>query len=82
MAATNATSTLLPTTTTTTTTTAGLTGALIPFGGSALVGYIIGFALKKIVIWVLIILGVLAGIIFIYNGCRKTVTFRMYDGIN
>jgi uncharacterized membrane protein (Fun14 family) len=33
--------------------------------GSALVGYIIGFALKKIVKWILIILCVLAGIIFI-----------------
>ena len=63
MAATNATSNILPTTITTTT--AGLTGALVPFGGSALMGYIIGFALKKIVKWVLIILGVLAGIIFI-----------------
>ena len=63
MAATNTTSNILPTTTTITT--AGLTGALIPIGGSTLVGYIIGFALKKIVKWVLIILGVFAGIIII-----------------
>jgi uncharacterized membrane protein (Fun14 family) len=40
------------------------TGGLIPFGGSALVGYIIGFALKKIIKWLLIGLSVLAGIIF------------------
>ena len=40
-------------------------GGLATFAGSALVGYIIGFALKKIVKWNLIILGVLAGIIFI-----------------
>ena len=40
-------------------------GGLIPFGGSMLVGYCIGFALKKILKWLLIGLGVLAGIIFI-----------------
>lgn len=62
MAATNATNTLP----TATTAVAGLaTGGLIPFGGSALVGYIIGFVLKKILKWLLIGLGVLAGIIFI-----------------
>jgi len=45
---------------------AGLaTGGLVPFGGSALIGYIIGFAFKKILKWLLIGLGVLAGIIFI-----------------
>ena len=60
MAATNST---LPTATTAVT---GLaTGGLIQFGGSALVGYVIGFALKKIIKWLLIDLGVLAGIIFI-----------------
>jgi uncharacterized membrane protein (Fun14 family) len=59
-AATNITSTLP-----TTATIGGLaSGGLIPFGGSALVGYIIGFALK-IIKWLLIGLGVLAGIIFI-----------------
>jgi len=51
------------------TTTAALTGlttgGLIPFGGSALVGYIIGFAIKKIIKWLLIGLGVLAGLIFL-----------------
>ena|SRR5215469_1096128 len=61
IAATNVT---LPTASTTAM--AGLaTGGLIPFGGSALVGYCIGFALKKIVQWILIGLGVLAGLIFL-----------------
>jgi|SRR5215469_16641390 len=40
------------------------TGGLIPFGGSLLCGYLIGFTLKKILRWVLIILGVIAGIVF------------------
>jgi uncharacterized membrane protein (Fun14 family) len=61
-AATNVTSTLP---TTAAATIGGLaSGGLIPFGGSALVGYIIGFALKKIIKWLSIGLGVLAGIIF------------------
>jgi uncharacterized membrane protein (Fun14 family) len=61
-AATNVTSTLP---TTAAATIGGLaSGGLIPFGGSALVGYIIGFALKKIIKWLLVALGVLAGIIF------------------
>jgi uncharacterized membrane protein (Fun14 family) len=60
-AATNVTSTLP-----TTATIGGLaSGGLIPFGGSALVDYIIGFALKKIIKWLLIGLAVLAGIILI-----------------
>ena len=62
-AATNITNNTLPTASTAM---AGLaTGGLIPFGGLALVGYIIGFALKKIIKWLLIGLGVLAGIILI-----------------
>src|SRR5215472_14473224 len=62
-AATNVTSTLP---TTAAATIGGLASdGLIPFGGSTLVGYIIGFALKKIIKWLLIGLGVLAGIIFI-----------------
>lgn len=63
--ATNATGTL-PTTTATTAAITGLaTVGLVPFGGSALVGYIIGFTLKKIIKWILIGLGVLAGLIFL-----------------
>src|SRR5215467_11885129 len=61
-AVTNATSTLL---TATMAVTGLATGGLIPFGGSAFIGYCIGFALKKIIKWLLIGLGVLAGIIFI-----------------
>ncbi len=38
---------------------------LVPFGGSALCGYAIGFALKKILKWILIALGFLAGMFFI-----------------
>jgi uncharacterized membrane protein (Fun14 family) len=36
-----------------------------PFAGSGLVGYAIGFALKKILKWILIIVGFLAGIFFL-----------------
>ncbi|MFY9870417.1 MAG: FUN14 domain-containing protein [Candidatus Nitrosopolaris sp.] len=38
---------------------------IIPFVGSGLVGYTIGFALKKIVKWMLIIVGFLVGMFFI-----------------
>src|SRR5215813_6404938 len=63
LAATNITNSTLPSVNTAIT---GLTtGGLIPFGGSALVGYIIGFAIKKIIKWILIGLGVLAGLIFL-----------------
>jgi len=38
---------------------------VIPFGGSALVGFLMGYALKKIIKWALIILGVFLGIILV-----------------
>ncbi|MGA8081543.1 MAG: FUN14 domain-containing protein [Candidatus Nitrosopolaris sp.] len=38
---------------------------IIPFAGSGLVGYAIGFALKKILKWILIITGFLAGMFFV-----------------
>jgi uncharacterized membrane protein (Fun14 family) len=38
---------------------------IIPFAGSGLVGYAIGFALKKILKWTLIIVGFLAGMFFV-----------------
>jgi uncharacterized membrane protein (Fun14 family) len=38
---------------------------IIPFAGSSLVGYAIGFALKKILKWMLIIVGLLAGMFFL-----------------
>ncbi|HXX98882.1 MAG TPA: FUN14 domain-containing protein [Candidatus Bathyarchaeia archaeon] len=38
---------------------------IIPFAGSGLVGYAIGFALKKVLKWMLIIVGFLAGMFFV-----------------
>ena len=38
---------------------------IIPFAGSGLVGYAIAFALKKILKWILIIVGFLAGVFFV-----------------
>jgi uncharacterized membrane protein (Fun14 family) len=38
---------------------------IIPFAGSGLLGYAMGFALKKILKWMLIIVGVLAGMFFV-----------------
>jgi uncharacterized membrane protein (Fun14 family) len=38
---------------------------IIPFAGSGLVGYAIGFALKKILKWMLIIVGFLTGMFFV-----------------
>jgi uncharacterized membrane protein (Fun14 family) len=38
---------------------------IIPFAGSGLVGYAMGFALKKVLKWMLIIVGFLAGMFFV-----------------
>ena len=38
---------------------------IIPFAGSGLLGYAMGFALKKILKWMLIIVGFLAGMFFV-----------------
>jgi uncharacterized membrane protein (Fun14 family) len=38
---------------------------MIPFAGSGLLGYAMGFALKKILKWILIIVGFLAGVFFV-----------------
>ena len=38
---------------------------IIPFAGSGLLGYAMGFALKKIFKWILIIMGFLVGMFFI-----------------
>jgi uncharacterized membrane protein (Fun14 family) len=38
---------------------------IIPFAGSGLVGYAIGFTLKKVLKWMLIIIGFLAGMFFV-----------------
>jgi uncharacterized membrane protein (Fun14 family) len=42
-----------------------LLSSIIPFAGSGLVGYAIGFALKKILKWMLIIVSFLAGMFFV-----------------
>jgi uncharacterized membrane protein (Fun14 family) len=38
---------------------------IIPFAGSGLAGYAIAFVLKKILKWILIIVGFLAGMFFL-----------------
>ena len=38
---------------------------IIPFAGSGLLGYAIGFVLKKILKWILIVVGFLAGMFFL-----------------
>ena len=38
---------------------------IIPFAGSGLLGYAMGIALKKILKWMLIIVGFLAGMLFV-----------------
>ena len=38
---------------------------LIPFAGSGVIGYAMGFTLKKVLKWLLIIIGFLAGIFFL-----------------
>jgi uncharacterized membrane protein (Fun14 family) len=42
-----------------------LLSSIIPFAGSGLLGYAVGFALKKILRWILIIVGFLAGMFFV-----------------
>jgi uncharacterized membrane protein (Fun14 family) len=39
--------------------------SIIPFAGSGLLGYAMGFALKEILKWMLIIVGFLAGMFFL-----------------
>ena len=39
--------------------------SIIPFAGSGLLGYAMGFALKKVLKWMLIIVGFLAGMLFV-----------------
>ena len=42
-----------------------LLSSIIPFAGSGLLGYAMGFALKKVLKWILIIVGFLAGLFFV-----------------
>ena len=43
----------------------GLLSNIIPFAGSGLLGYAMGFALKKILKWMLVIVVFLAGMFFV-----------------
>ena len=38
---------------------------IVPFAGSGLLGYAMGFALKKVLKWMLVIVGFLAGMFFV-----------------
>ena len=38
---------------------------IIPFAGSGLVGYVMGLALKKVLKWMLVIVGFIAGMFFV-----------------
>ena len=42
-----------------------LLSSIIPFAGSGLLGYAMGFALKKVLKWMLIIIGFIAGMFFV-----------------
>ena len=42
-----------------------LLSSIIPFAGSGLLGYAMGFALKKVLKWMLIVVGFLAGMLFV-----------------
>jgi uncharacterized membrane protein (Fun14 family) len=42
-----------------------LLSSIVPFAGSGLLGYAMGFALKKVLKWMLIIIGFLAGMFFV-----------------
>jgi uncharacterized membrane protein (Fun14 family) len=42
-----------------------LLSSIIPFAGSGLLGYAMGFALKKVLKWTLITIGFLAGMFFL-----------------
>ena len=42
-----------------------LLSSMIPFAGSGLVGYAMGYFLKKVLKWMLIIVGFLAGMFFL-----------------
>ena len=42
-----------------------LLSSIIPFAGSGLLGYAMGFALKKVLKWMLIMVGFLTGLFFV-----------------
>jgi uncharacterized membrane protein (Fun14 family) len=53
---------------------------IIPFAGSSLVGYAICFALKKILKWMLIVVGFLAGMFFV--GVQLLQKYSYVSGVN
>jgi uncharacterized membrane protein (Fun14 family) len=57
-----------------------LLSSIIPFAGSGLAGYAIGFALKKILKWMLIIVGFLAGMFFV--GVQILQKYGYVSGVN
>jgi uncharacterized membrane protein (Fun14 family) len=57
-----------------------LLSSVIPFAGSGLFGYAMGFALKKVLKWILIIVGFLAGIFFV--GVQLLEKYGYVSGVN
>jgi uncharacterized membrane protein (Fun14 family) len=57
-----------------------LFSSVIPFAGSGLLGYAIGFALKKILKWMLIIVGFLAGMFFV--GVQQLQKYGYVNTVN
>ena len=53
---------------------------IIPFAGSGLLGYAMGFALKKILKWMLIIVGFLTGMFFV--GVQLLQKYGYVSGVN
>jgi uncharacterized membrane protein (Fun14 family) len=53
---------------------------IIPFAGSGLVDYILGFALKKIIKWMLIVSGFLAGMFLV--GVQLLHKYGYVDAVN
>jgi uncharacterized membrane protein (Fun14 family) len=57
-----------------------LVSNIVPFAGSGLVGYAMGFALKKVLKWMLIIIGFLAGMFFV--GVQLLQKYGYVDSVN
>ena len=57
-----------------------LLSSIIPFAGSGLLGYAMGFALKKILKWMLIIVGFMAGMFFV--GVQLLQKYRYVSTVN
>jgi uncharacterized membrane protein (Fun14 family) len=53
---------------------------IVPFAGSGLIGYAMGFALKKLLKWMLIIVGFLVGMFFV--GVQLLQKYRYVSTVN